>query len=100
MKEMEVSLGIAPSVGLRMKIEENASLETINEDELTNLQLMVVNGLRKTSLIEPSLQEYEMTFSTLKIELGPPPVVRVCLQWKQPTDSEEYEDGTLVYDDR
>eukprot|EP00746_Dinoflagellata_sp_MGD_P162940 gnl/MRDRNA2_/MRDRNA2_90710_c0_seq1.p1 gnl/MRDRNA2_/MRDRNA2_90710_c0~~gnl/MRDRNA2_/MRDRNA2_90710_c0_seq1.p1 ORF type:complete len:252 (+),score=58.16 gnl/MRDRNA2_/MRDRNA2_90710_c0_seq1:91-846(+) len=93
MKEIEVSLGIVPSLRLTIAIQENASLEEIGDQELTNLQLLVVKALHQKVMIEPALARHKMLLSTLKIDLGLKPLVKLVLKWKSDDDDDTEEDN-------
>lgn len=91
-KEIDVSLGLIPSIKLQILIAENASLDDMEEDDLSELQAMVVSALRKKSLIEPALARHKMVFTTLKIDIGLKPKVCLVLQWRPEADLDDEPD--------
>jgi hypothetical protein len=91
-KEVEVALSVIPSIRLTIAMDESSCLDNIDEDGLTRLQLLVVNALRKKVLIESTLARHKMVFSTLKIDLGMNPLVKLVLRWRPDADLDEDED--------
>merc|ERR1719375_2941257 len=81
MKNVAVGVAVVPRIEVDIAIKEDANLDSVPEENLTPLQLRVIQALRQKKVIEPTLKRNKMVFASVKVILTVPPRVNLILQW-------------------